>query len=239
MVRFLLGLALLCCPLRIALAQSESESVAEPVGKEPRPFIPQVAREAAAAGNAAFARKDYKEARQAYRVMLELAPDNLAGLVNLGMLEFAAGDFAAAKVALTRAVSLKLDSAPAWLTLGVMDMEQGHLDAALAELAQATLYDPGNARARNYFGVVMGRKGWMDGAQDELRKAVEIDPEFSDAHYNLAMSYLENDPPAIELARRHYYRAAELGAEPDPEVEKILKAAPAPESGETPPAKKK
>ena len=106
------------------------------------------------------------------------------------------------------------------MTLGILYLDRNRLDEALAALTQATLYDPRNARAHNYLGVVVGRKGWIDGAQVELRRAVEIDPNYSDAHFNLAVFYLEGKPPSLELARRHYYRALELGAEPDPELEK-------------------
>jgi Putative Zn-dependent protease, contains TPR repeats len=189
-------------------------------------FIPLHAREAAAEGEAFFRRKDYDRARKAYRKALELAPDNLVVLINLGVIEFHAGRNEEAEKLLKRAVQLKLDAAPAWLTLGILYMDQNRLDEALAALAQATLYDPHNARARNYLGVVIGRKGWLDGAQAELRRAVELDPSYTDAHYNLAVFYLESKPPYLELARRHYYRAVELGAEPDPEIEKTLRSAP-------------
>lgn len=189
-------------------------------------FIPDIAKEAAAEGDASFRRKDYDRARKAYRKALDLAPDNLVALINMGVIEFYAGHNEEAEKFLKRAVQLKLDAAPAWQTLGIIAMEQNRLDEALACLAQAAVYDPRNARVRNYLGVVVGRKGWIDGAQAELRRAVEIDPAYSDAHYNLASFYLENKPPATELARRHYYRALELGAEPDPEIEKLLNAAP-------------
>ena len=189
-------------------------------------YVPEVAREAAAEGNAAFARRDFERARRAYSKVLDLAPDNLLGLINLGVVEYSLKKLDDAESHLKRAVQIKLDAAPAWLTLGIIYMDQNRLDEALAALAQATLYDPRNARARNYLGVVVGRKGWIDGAQAELRKAVEIDPSYSDAHFNLAVFYLEGKPPSIELARRHYYRAIELGAEPDPEIEKTLKTAP-------------
>lgn len=191
-------------------------------------YVPEVAREAAAEGNAAFARGDFERARRAYLKVVDLAPDNLLGLINLGVVEYSLKKLDEAETHLKRAVQLKIDAAPAWLTLGIIYLDQNRLDEALAALAQATLYDPRNARARNYLGVVVGRKGWIDGAQVELRRAVEIDPNYSDAHYNLAVFYLEGSPPSTELARRHYFRAIELGAESDPEIEAALRSASAP-----------
>ena len=187
-------------------------------------FVPSVAKEAAAEGNSAFLRKDYVGARKAYQRVLEIVPDNVLGLVNLGVVEFSAGNTDKAEELLKKAVSIRLENPAAWLTLGIISMDREQFDAALAALSQAVLQDPRNPRARNYLGVVIGRKGWIDGAQSELRRAVELDPSYSDAHYNLAVFYLEEKPPAIELARRHYYRAVELGAEKDPAIEKVLKS---------------
>ena len=170
------------------LGMAQTNAPAAPPSNDGK-YVPDIAREAAAEGNAAFKNKDLVRAARAYKKVLDLAPDNLVALINLGVV-------------------------------------------AMAALAQATLYDPRNARARNYLGVVVGRKGWIDGAQAELTKAVELDPSYTDAHYNLAAFYLEKKPPSIELARRHYYRAVELGAEKDPDIEKILNAAPAPSGKE-------
>ncbi|MFZ4598065.1 MAG: tetratricopeptide repeat protein [Terrimicrobiaceae bacterium] len=189
-------------------------------------FVPTIAKEAAAEGNVAFARKDFATARRAYERVLELAPDNLLGLVNLGVVEFTAGNKERATELLRRAVQIRIETPPAWLTLGIIYMDQERFDEALAALTQAVWLDPRNARARNYLGVVIGRKGWIDGAQSELRRAVELDPEYADAQFNLAAFYLEEKPPAIELARRHYYRAIELGAQTDPDIEKVLNSTP-------------
>jgi hypothetical protein len=57
-----------------------------------------------------------------------------------------------------------------------------------------------------------------------LKRAIDINPKLADAHYNLAVTYLETSPPLIELARRHYYTATDLGAAPSPELEKALRA---------------
>lgn len=213
-----------CLALAVLAASVAAPLMAQDAPADPQ-FVPLIAREAAAEGNAAFARQDYERARRAYRKVLDLAPDNLLGLVNLGMAEFTAGNAQEAEKLLKRAVRIRIETAPAWLTLGVIYMDQERLDEALAALTQATLYDPRNARARNFLGVVAGRKGWLDAAQDQLRKALEIDPNYGDANYNLALFYLERKPPAIELARRHYQRALELGAQPDKDIEKMLNSA--------------
>lgn len=202
------------CVAWTALAQGTSSDSAT--------FVPEVAREAAAEGNRAFLEGDYETARKAYRRVLDLAPGNLVGLVNLGAVEFRAGNHEEAEKLLLEAVNKKLDNAPAWLTLGILYYENRRLDEAHAALAQAVLYDKANPRAHNYLGAVFGAKDWLDGAAAELRRAVQIDPAYRDAHYNLAVIYLQQRPPAVELARRHYYRSIELGGQPDPEIEKKL-----------------
>jgi tetratricopeptide (TPR) repeat protein len=227
-----------CCLLVVSLFVVSAPLRAQPAASsEDGRYVPEVAREAAAEGNAAFSRGDFERARRAYLKVVELAPDNLLGLINLGVVEYSLKKLDEAEAHLKRAVQLKIDAAPAWLTLGIIYLDQNRLDEALAALSQATLYDPRNARARNYLGVVVGRKGWIDGAQVELRRAVEIDPNYSDAHYNLAVFYLEGKPPSTELARRHYFRALELGAESDPEVEQALKAASTTSPKEKPPSR--
>lgn len=195
-----------------------------PAQEAPAKFTPRTLSEAVAEGNRAFQAKDYSTARRAYERVLSLDPQNPMGLVNLGMVEFYAGDPAKSENLLKQAVRQRLETAPAWLTLGMIYMDQNRFPEALAALSQATLYDPDNARARNFLGVVIGRQGWIYGAQQELRRAVEINPAYADAHYNLAAFYLQEKPPAIELAKRHYYKAVELGVEKDTSMEKLFQS---------------
>ena len=212
-IRHAIGLCLLVICLKSALLQA-----APPTTN----FVPQALSDAVEEGNAAYARKDYAVARKAYERVLKLDGSNLMGLVNLGLVESALGNKAKAEETLKKAISIRLETAPAWLALGMMYMDEDRSDAALAALSQAALYDPQNARTRNFLGVVIGRRGWIDGAQTELRRAVELDPSYSDAHYNLAVFYLQEKTPAIELARRHYFKARELGLEKDNEMEKVF-----------------
>ena len=55
-----------------------------------------------------------------------------------------------------------------------------------------------------------------------MRKAIELQPNYTEAHFNLAVFYLQRTPPAVELARRHYQKALDLGASPDAQLEKSL-----------------
>jgi Flp pilus assembly protein TadD len=204
-----LALALSAAPL--ALAQKTS-------------FVPRQLADALAEGNSAFVAKDFPAARNSYAQALAVDPGNLVALVNLGMVESQSGDPAKARELLEKAVRLRLEIPQAWLTLGTIHMDADRFPEALAALSQAALLDPSNPRVRNFLGVVIGRQGWIDGAQQELRRAVELDPAYADAHYNLAAFYLEEKPPAIELAKRHYFKARELGVEKDPAMEKVLRS---------------
>ncbi len=173
-------------------------------------------------GVTAFEKGDLDTGRAKFQKVLDADPDNIVALVNLGSLEYRAGHLEEAQKWLRQATRAKPDTFAAWLTLGVVANEAGKLDVALAALAQAVLLDPSNAKAHSYLGVVVGRKGWKDGAEAELRRALELDDTYADAHFNLAITYLQQNPPAVELARRHYRRALELGAKPDSLVEKEL-----------------
>lgn len=197
----------------------------EKAGEKSGEFVPEEARTYARQGNIAFAQGDYEEARKSYEKVLELAPDNLVGMINLGTVFYRMGKVDEAEEMFKRALRRRLETAPAWMMLGMIALEAGNLDAAHAALSQAALYDPGNPRTRNYLGVAVGRKGWYDAAEAELRKAIEIDPAYADAHFNLAVFYMERKPPAVELAKRHYQRALQLGTERDSLLENNIKKA--------------
>ena len=61
-------------------------------------------------------------------------------------------------------------------------------------------------------------------AEREILRVLELAPDYAEAHYNLAVFYLQRNPPAVELARRHYYKSVDLGGAPDPEIEKKVEA---------------
>jgi Flp pilus assembly protein TadD len=173
---------------------------------------------------AAFSKGELDAARKDFLKVLELAPGNQPTLINLGLLEYRAKKYDDAEKMLLRVVRAEPENGLGWLVLGVIYYDQDKFDSALAALSQAVLYEPKDARAHHYLGVTVGRKGWYLGAEDEMRKAIALAPDYAEAHFNLAVFYLQRTPPAVELARRHYQQALNLGAAPDPSVEKSLSA---------------
>ena len=172
--------------------------------------------------NAAFEKGDVATARKEYERVLDLVPGNPAASINLGLIAYRQKRFGEAEAQLRGIVRANPEIGLAWLILGIVDYEQDKQDAALAALAQAVYLEPKDARAHHYLGVVIGQRGWYSGAEDEMRKAIELQPNYPEAHYNLAVFYLQRHPPALELARRHYQKALDLGAAPDKDIEKQL-----------------
>jgi len=115
------------------------------------------------------------------------------------------------------------------------------IEESFNELTRAVALDPRNAEAHNYLGIVLSEKGWGAAGEQEIRRAIELDPQYADAHFNLAVIYAKERTPKVELARYHYRKALDMGAQPDPELEALLKklseksAEPAEPKAEEPP----
>ena len=108
-------------------------------------------------------------------------------------------------------------------TLGIVYYQQGKFDDALSELTKSLAINPKSATAHNYLGITASQKGWQEAAEKEMLAAIEENPNYADAHFNLAVIYSSSEPPAKELARRHYQKALALGAQPDPTLDKLLR----------------
>jgi Flp pilus assembly protein TadD len=85
-------------------------------------------------------------------------------------------------------------------------------------------------------GLALGRKGWHSGAEEELRRSLALEPSDPGAHFNLAVIYLQRQPVALELARRHYHRSIDLGGPADPSIEALLLQPNIDETAAKPPA---
>lgn len=170
-----------------------------------------------------YTQKEFAIAEKKYQQALLLDPHNSDYLNQLASVEVHLNNFQEAERLLHASLQQKLENPFAWLLLGTTYLQEQKTDEAFAALIQATLYDPKSARAQQYLGIAAQRKEWSDVAEASLRKAIELDPNYADANFNLAVFYLQKNPPALELGRRHYQRALELGSSHDPKIDEILK----------------
>lgn len=206
--------ALVLCPITLRSDQNNA------------PVMEPEVRQAFDNGLVKFRAGEFAEAKQSFAQVTDRLPNYSGGWINLGSTEYRLGEYDDAEKHLRKAVRLDPEVTQAWLTLGIIAYQKGELEAGLAALSQAVYLDPGNAHAHMYLGVLARKRGWLDAAEEELRKAVELDDNYAEAHFNLAMVYTEHQPPVIELARRHYYRALALGAPADADLERLLKKTP-------------
>jgi Tfp pilus assembly protein PilF len=89
-------------------------------------------------------------------------------------------------------------------------------------LSRAAKLDPQNPEIENYLGVTLSHKGLRAQAETALRKAIQLDPNYAAAHNNLAVIYVSQQPPLVELARWHYQKAVDAGQPRNPDLEKLL-----------------
>lgn len=190
---------------------------------------PEGAQRLSRSAIAAMSRGQLDAAQRDFEAVLKLVPHNIPTTLNLGLIAYRRKDYRTAETLLKKVTRAEPENGLPWLMLGVIHYDQENFDAALAALAQAVLYAPKDARAHHFLGATVGKKGWYSAAEDELRKAIALDPDYGEAHFNLAAFYLHRNPPALELARRHYEKAVDLGGARDPDVEKRLAA---PDAGE-------
>jgi Flp pilus assembly protein TadD/predicted nuclease with TOPRIM domain len=188
-----------------------------------RPRVPSEFRDLAREANELFARQKFDEAAAKYQTILNTYPDSLYALSNIAVVRFQQGNYPEAEVHLRRAVQLAPQDAFSHSILGISLYQQAKYDEAVQMLSRAIALDPNDPKTRNYLGISASQKGWQEAAEQECRKAIELDPNYGDAHFNLAVIYATQRPPSLELARRHYNRAVELGIPRDQQLEGMLK----------------
>ncbi len=169
-----------------------------------------------------FSAGDYGKAEADYRQILQRDPNNPTALANLAAIELQENKLADAETHITAALAKTPDDAFTLSTFGYLKFRQQKYDEALDALSRAAKLDPGNPLIQNYLGVTLGQKGLRAQAETALRKAIELNPNYGDAHNNLAVIYLSDQPPMPALARLHYQKALDLGQPRNSDLEKKL-----------------
>ena len=184
--------------------------------------LPDDMRETAQEAADLFKNQKYDESAAKYQSIIDKYPESLYAWSNLGVVRFQQGKFDDALKALQQAVKLSPTDAFSYSNLGIVYYQLNQFENAIDALNAAKALDPNDPKTHNYLGCACSQKGWQEVAEKEFRKAIDLDPNFGDAHFNLALVYATQKPPALELARREYNRALELGIAKDPRLEKLL-----------------
>ena len=171
-----------------------------------------------------FADKRLDKAEERYLQVLHQDEKNVYTLANLAAIQLELGHLSEAEQHITQAVALAPSDAYSLSILGYLRFKQQKYDDALDALSRAAKSEPENAEIQNYLGLTLGQKGMRGPAETALRKAIQLEPSYGSAHNNLAVVYLAQQPPSVELARWHYQKALAVGHPRNPELEKMLEA---------------
>jgi tetratricopeptide (TPR) repeat protein len=203
-------------------APPSSSSVAYTVPAMFKPNVPPDVVDLAWEAKQNFDKGKYRSAEKIYQEILTKTPNNLYSLSNLGVVYFRSGKLKAAEITLKKAVTLSPNDEFTHTTLGIVYYRQAKFDSAITELTKSLGLNPSSSTAHNYLGITASQKGWQEAAEKELLEAIRQNPNYAEAHFNLAVIYATSSPPSREQAKQHYVIATKLGAQPDPQLEKLL-----------------
>ena len=218
-------------PEELALfRQSAPQSPASPVvGEKSIRELPHGAASLVAEAQNYFSARQYDKAEEDYQEILRRNENNPMALANLAAIELEQNKLDDAEKHVKQAVAQSPNDAYNLTVLGRVKFSQGKYDEALDGLSRAAKLDPKNPDIENYLGVTLAQKGLRVQAEMALREAIQLNPNYGAAHNNLAVIYVSQQPPLVELARWHYQKALAVGQPHNPDLEKLLdeKSAPA------------
>jgi Tfp pilus assembly protein PilF len=186
--------------------------------------LPPSAVALVAEANRSYANKKLDQAEEKYLQVLQQDNKNVTTLATLAAIQLDLDHLDAAETNITQAIALAPDDAYSLFVLGHLRFRQKKYDEAIDALGRAAKLDPQDAQTQNFLGLALSEKGLRGPAETALRKAIQLNPGYANAHNNLAVVYITQDPPLVELARWHYQKALAAGAPHNLELEKMLDA---------------
>jgi tetratricopeptide (TPR) repeat protein len=169
-----------------------------------------------------FSAGQFSSAETVYLKILQEGGSSPVVLGDLATIEMQEDKLDAAEKHLQAALEENPDDSHNLATLGYLKFRRGKYDEAIDVFSRAAKLDPQNPEILNYLAETLCEKGLRSQAEAALRKAIELNPNYAIAHCNLALIYISQTPPMIELARWHYQRALDAGQPHNPELEKML-----------------
>ena len=193
-------------------------------GKAPLKELPPGTVALVAEAQRHYANKQYDKAEETYLKVLQQDKNNVPTLANLAAIELDLNHLETAEINIKQAVAQAPDDPYSLFVLGRLKFQQKKYDEAVDAFGLAAKADPQDAQIQNFLGLALSEKGLRGPAETALRKAIQLDPGYANAHNNLAVIYLTQQQPLVELARWHYQKALAAGHPRNPELEKLLDA---------------
>jgi Flp pilus assembly protein TadD len=182
------------------------------------------AREIADLGTKLYNDKRFFDAVIIFRRALKVAPDNLFVIAHVAIAKIQVGKISDARMGLEKVLLKKPNDLLVLTNLAIVYARLKAFDKAIATLNHILEIDPQNAIAHHDMGVALGKTVKLKESEDYLFRSIALDPNFAKAHLTLASLYLQQSPPAIDLARASYEKAKSLGAPTDSKIDSQLKS---------------
>ena len=180
------------------------------------------AREIADLGTKLYQDKRFFDAVIIFRRALKVAPENLFVIAHVAIAKIQVGKITDARVGLEKVLLKKPKDLLVLTNLAIVYSRLKAYDKAIATLKQILEIDPQSAIAHHDMGVVLGKTGELKESEQYLLRSIALDPNYAKAHLNLASMYLQQTPPALDLARASYEKAKSLGCAADSKIESRL-----------------
>jgi tetratricopeptide (TPR) repeat protein len=210
-------------PEELALFKKPAAPAPDPhAGQKSVRELPAGTAELAAQAQQDFAARNYDQAEQKYVEVLRHDSKNANTLANLATVQLEMGHLDDAEKNIKTALSVTPNDSFTLSILGNLKYREGKYDDALDALSRAAKADPQNPEIQNFLGLTLSQKGMRNAAEAAFRKAILLNPNYAGAQNNLAVFYLTQQPPAVELARWHYDKAVAAGFPRNQELEKLL-----------------
>lgn len=149
-----------------------------------------------AAGNAAFAARNWHEAEQSFKEALKISPSHEDASNNLGMALAAQEHFDEAESVFASAAAVNPSSAKIAYNRANSFRDAGRLQDAISSYKEALRLKPDYASAANNLGTVLHQLGCDAEAEAAYLQAVHNRPDYAQAHRNLSAvhRYTPADP---------------------------------------------
>jgi hypothetical protein len=209
------------------LAQAERKGGKKSVNELPPGTVAMVAEAQRLYGD-----RQLEKAEEKYIQVLQQDNKNVPTLANLAAIQLDQGHLETAEINIKQALGLAPDDPYSLFVLGRLRFLQKKYDEAVDALSRAAKLDPQDAQIQNFLGLALSEKGLRGPAETAFRKAIQLDPGYASAHANLAVAYITQQQPLVELARWHYQKALAAGLPRNPDLEKMLDAKKGADSGQ-------